>query len=94
MCEMSNNPAACRVAVCSVTIDEWYFSIAYEIAEELALPNPELFWTQHEHLTPVHRWYRWIRNELLALSLERVEGPLGAEGKVGGESVSVEVVRA
>ncbi|MCA9488291.1 MAG: isoleucine--tRNA ligase [Myxococcales bacterium] len=36
----------------------------------------------------------WLRNELLALSLERVEGPLGAEGKVGGESVSVEVVRA
>lgn len=49
----------------SVTNDEWYFSIAYEIAEELGLPNPELFWTQHEHLTPVHRWYRFIRNELL-----------------------------
>ncbi|MCA9659562.1 MAG: AAA-like domain-containing protein, partial [Myxococcales bacterium] len=56
----------------SVTIDEWYFSIAYEIAEELELPNPELFWTQHEHLTPVHRWYRFIRNELLDSSDEPV----------------------
>lgn len=54
------------------TIDEWYFSIAYEIAEGLGLDNPELFWTQHEHLTPVHRWYRFIRNELLDSSDEPV----------------------
>lgn len=49
----------------SVSIDEWYFSIAAEIAEALDLPNPELFWTTHPHLTPVHRWYRFLRNELL-----------------------------
>ncbi len=56
----------------SVTIDEWYFSIAYEIADGLGLSNPELFWTQHEHLTPVHRWYRFIREELLDSSDEPV----------------------
>jgi WD40 repeat protein len=56
----------------SVTVDEWYFSIAYEIAEELGLPDPELFWTQHNQLTPVHRWYRFIRNELL----DRIDEPV------------------
>ncbi|HRI08342.1 MAG TPA: AAA-like domain-containing protein, partial [Nannocystaceae bacterium] len=56
----------------SVTVDEWYFSIAYEIAEELGLPNPELFWTQHTQLTPVHRWYRFLRNEIL----DRIDEPV------------------
>ena len=56
----------------SVTVDEWYFSIAYEIAEELRLPNPELFWTQHQQLTPVHRWYRFLRNEVL----DRIDEPV------------------
>ncbi|MEZ4454576.1 MAG: AAA-like domain-containing protein, partial [Nannocystaceae bacterium] len=56
----------------SVTTDQWYFTIAYEIAEELGLPDPELFWTQHNQLTPVHRWYRFIRNELLDRIDERV----------------------
>lgn len=56
----------------SVTVDEWYFSIAYEIAEELGLPNPELFWTQHTQLTPVHRWYRFLRNEVL----DRIDEPV------------------
>jgi WD40 repeat protein len=49
----------------SVSIDAWYFSIAAEIAEALDLPNPELFWSTHPHLTPVHRWHRFLRNELL-----------------------------
>ena len=56
----------------SVSIDEWYFSIAAEIAEALDLANPELFWTTHPHLTPVHRWYRFLRNELL----DRTEDPV------------------
>lgn len=56
----------------SVTIDEWYYSIADDIAQALGLPNLDLFWTTHQHLTPVHRWYRFIRNELL----DRVAGPV------------------
>jgi hypothetical protein len=56
----------------SVTIDEWYYSIADDIAQALGLPNLDLFWTTHQHLTPVHRWYRFIRNELL----DRVAGPI------------------
>lgn len=56
----------------SVTIDEWYYSIADDIAQALGLPNLDLFWTTHQHLTPVHRWYRFIRNELL----DRVTGPV------------------
>ena len=56
----------------SVTIDEWYYSIADDIAQALGLPNLDLFWTTHQHLTPVHRWYRFIRNELL----DRVPGPI------------------
>lgn len=56
----------------SVSIDEWYFSIAAEIAEALYLPNPELFWTTHPHLTPVHRWYRFLRNELLDRTMDSV----------------------
>lgn len=56
----------------TIAIDEWYFSIAAEIAEALDLPNPELFWTTHPHLTPVHRWHRFLRNELL----DRVEEPI------------------
>ncbi len=54
----------------SVTIDEWYYSIADDIAQALGLPNLDLFWTTHQHLTPVHRWYRFIRGELL----DRVPG--------------------
>jgi WD40 repeat protein len=49
----------------SVTIDEWYYSIADDIAQALSLPNLDLFWTTHQHLTPVHRWIRFIRGELL-----------------------------
>lgn len=56
----------------SVSIDEWYFSIAAEIAEALDLANPDLFWNTHPHLTPVHRWYRYLRNELL----DRTEEPV------------------
>jgi WD40 repeat protein len=56
----------------SVTIDEWYYSIADDIAQALGLPNLDLFWTTHQHLTPVHRWYRFIRNELL----DQVAGPI------------------
>jgi WD40 repeat protein len=56
----------------SVTIDEWYYSIADDIAQALGLPNLDLFWTTHQHLTPVHRWYRFIRNELL----DRVPDPV------------------
>ena len=56
----------------SVTIDEWYYSIADDIAQSLGLPNLDLFWTTHQHLTPVHRWYRFIRNELL----DRIAGPV------------------
>lgn len=56
----------------SVTIDEWYYSIADDIAQALGIPNLDLFWTTHQHLTPVHRWYRFIRNELL----DRVAGPI------------------
>ena len=56
----------------SVTIDEWYYSIADDIAQALGLPNLDLFWTTHQHLTPVHRWYRFIRNEVL----DRVVGPI------------------
>ncbi len=49
-----------------VTQDDWYFSIAFEIAEGLGLPDPDEFWQEHRQLSAVHRWYRWIRNELLA----------------------------
>ncbi len=56
----------------SVTIDEWYYSIADDIAQALGLPNLDLFWTTHQHLTPVHRWYRFIRNELL----DQIVGPI------------------
>jgi WD40 repeat protein len=60
------------IGATSVTIDEWYYSIADDIAQSLGLPNLDLFWTTHQHLTPVHRWYRFIRNELL----DRVAGPV------------------
>lgn len=55
-----------------VSIDDWYFSIAVEIAESMHLPSPELFWSTHQNLTPVHRWYRYLRNELL----DRTEEPI------------------
>lgn len=55
-----------------VSIDEWYFSIAAEIASLLGLPSPELFWSTHPHLTPVHRWYRYLRNELLDRSEDTI----------------------
>ncbi|MDC0716922.1 AAA-like domain-containing protein [Nannocystis bainbridge] len=55
-----------------VSIDDWYFSIALEIAEAMGLPSPELFWSTHQNLTPVHRWYRFLRNELL----DRTEAPI------------------
>ena len=56
----------------SVTPDEWYYSIADDIASTLGMPHPDLFWTTHQHLTAVHRWYRFIRGELL----DRVQGPI------------------
>ncbi|MCY1055013.1 AAA-like domain-containing protein [Nannocystis sp. SCPEA4] len=55
-----------------VSIDDWYFSIALEIAESIGLPSPELFWSTHQNLTPVHRWYRFLRNELL----DRTDKPI------------------
>ncbi|MFY0534842.1 AAA-like domain-containing protein [Nannocystis pusilla] len=55
-----------------VSIDDWYFSIAVEIAESIGLPSPELFWSTHQNLTPVHRWYRYLRNELI----DRTDAPI------------------
>ncbi|HEY8378937.1 MAG TPA: AAA-like domain-containing protein, partial [Nannocystis sp.] len=55
-----------------VSIDDWYFSIAVEISESLSLPSPELFWSTHQNLTPVHRWYRFLRNELLDRTEESI----------------------
>ena len=55
-----------------VTQDDWYFSIAFEIAEGLGLPEPDVFWHKHRQLSAVHRWYRWIRNELLALTRDPI----------------------
>ncbi len=60
------------IGTTSVTIDEWYYSIADDIAQSLGLASLEQFWTNHQQLTPVHRWYRFIRNEVL----EHVEGPV------------------
>lgn len=53
-------------------LDAWYFSLADEIAHHLAIPRPVEFWSVNAQLTPMHRFERYLRAEVL----QRVPGQI------------------
>ncbi|MGB1274440.1 MAG: AAA-like domain-containing protein, partial [Nannocystaceae bacterium] len=53
------------IGTSQVTSDQWYYSIAYEIATALHLDDFDEFWEDHPELSPVHRWYRFLRDQVL-----------------------------
>jgi serine/threonine protein kinase len=58
-----------RIGSRDVTADEWYHSLADEIADRLALQTQVgAFWERHRGLSPVHRFARFLRDVLLALT--------------------------
>jgi len=51
-----------------VQMEAWYFGLLQELCDALRLPlDPQTFWRQHGHLSPVHRWVRFL-GKLVAAS--------------------------
>lgn len=59
------------IGTSQVTQEQWYYSIAYEIAVALNI-DFEAFWDEHTALSPVHRWNRFLRD----LVLEQIHEPV------------------
>lgn len=47
------------------TVEQWYFGMIDEIAEQMALPSPDDFWQKHALNSAVHRFYLYLRRVLL-----------------------------
>lgn len=54
------------------TAAQWYFDLLSRLAERLDLPDPLPFWERHREMSPVHRWSRFVRMEVLGRIPERV----------------------
>lgn len=55
-----------------VTIEEWYVGLVELMAEQLGLADPGAFWEEHKKLSPVQRWLRYLRHEVLG----RIDAPI------------------
>lgn len=58
-----------------ITQEEWYYGLVEEVGQRLALDemcDPADYWAEQEGLSPVHRWSRYLRSEVL----ERRGGPI------------------
>lgn len=47
------------------SLETWYFSLADELSHQLAIPSPLSFFSAHGHLAPMHRFERYLREEIL-----------------------------
>lgn len=47
------------------TATQWYYGLTNEIARQLELPAPDAFWDTHCRLRPVHRFSRYLEDEVL-----------------------------
>lgn len=58
--------ASLDLTVCGSSADpeQWYFTVAAEIADQLELPDPFGFWDQHRHITPPRRWASYLLHVL------------------------------
>jgi hypothetical protein len=57
----------------NLTIDQWYGGLLERIGEQLGLEDQlEQAWMRHEHLGPLQRWMRAVRDVLLAA----INGPV------------------
>lgn len=45
--------------------EQWYFGLVDELSRRLDLGDPLSFWERHGLLSPVHRWSRFLRAEVL-----------------------------
>lgn len=69
--------------------DEWYFSIAASIHEDLELPGDlEAFWKRHRRMSPVRR-FRQFLNDVVLEEEEKEAGSEGEEGKEGAPPVVI-----
>lgn len=50
----------------AATEEDWYASLVGELADQLKLDGERLFWTSTSNLAPVHRFERYIRQEILS----------------------------
>lgn len=55
-----------------MTVEQWYLSVLTRIAEQLDLDDPYAFWSARLALTPVDRFSRWLRDELLPRTTGRI----------------------
>jgi AAA-like domain len=55
-----------------ITAEQWYYGLIDAVARSLGLPDPEAFWERHGRLSPVLRWSRFLRSEVL----DRIEEPV------------------
>lgn len=62
-----------RIGSRHVAVEEWYHSLADEIAERLSLSAAlEEFWQRSQHGSPVHRFARFLRDVVLAKTQSQV----------------------
>ena len=62
-----------RIGAHDSTADGWYFGIVQELSSRLGLAgDPALFWKASGDATPVHRFARFLREQVLSQVSERV----------------------
>jgi AAA-like domain len=54
------------IGASDVSEDDWYFGLMEVVTGDLDLGDAEEFWERHAGLTPVGRWSRFLRDEVLA----------------------------
>jgi hypothetical protein len=56
--------ASIDLTVCGSAVDpeQWYFTVAAEIADDLGLPDPQSFLDEHRHLTPPRRFSAYVKH--------------------------------
>jgi len=48
-----------------VTLEQWYYGLVDSVARSLGLPDPGEFWSRNARLSPVLRWSRYLRSEVI-----------------------------
>lgn len=56
------------IGVDDTVAEDWYYGLAYEIADQLAIELPDAFWDDHRGLTAVHRFSCYLEDHVLQMT--------------------------